>query len=245
MTTEVRSVSHFNVAVHRASGMGKWRRVYLPFITALDAQSVVELGSGDPTFLSALSSSLRRVALDGGDRFRQATVAQGIEFYTFDFDNEPPPVTLEHFDVAVCSDVFEHLLYPERSLDLLSSMLTPQGVLFSHVPNEFTYKKTLKIMRGQANSIYFHKHCEEWNNPHLRRFTDVGFRRFLARRFTYHLPLTDLQHSRLARLITRLGLRVPYGLEKGPTYASTNSAETFEKLVGIKRDIGTFIPLPS
>lgn len=239
MTIQVRSVRRFNSEVHRPSGIGSWRLLYLSFIVALDVQSVVELGSGDPAFLIALPSSLRRVALDGSDSFQHDFIDHGIEFYPFDFDNESPPVPLKDFDVAICSDVFEHLLYPERSLDLLFAMLARGGLLFSHVPNEFHYKKTIRAMMGWTNSVYFHDHCEDWNNPHLRRFTDLGFRRFLERRFHYNLCLTDLKYSRLARLANRLGFRVPYCLEKGPTYASTNSEETFYKLVGIKGHLGS------
>jgi len=41
----------------------------------------------------------------------------------------------EQFDIVVCIDVLEHLLYPERGLRNLVRMLRPQGILLLAVPN--------------------------------------------------------------------------------------------------------------
>jgi SAM-dependent methyltransferase len=41
----------------------------------------------------------------------------------------------EQFDIVVCIDVLEHLLYPDRALRNLIQMVAPQGLLLLAVPN--------------------------------------------------------------------------------------------------------------
>jgi hypothetical protein len=64
--------------------------------------------------------------------------------------------------------------------------------------------------------------------------SDIGYRQFLARRFQYNLKLSDLRYGRLARLVRALGLGVPYCLQGGPTYASTNDPKVFARLDELK-----------
>jgi len=70
----------------------------------------------------------------------------------------------------------------------------------------------------------------------FRRFSDIGYQRFLSRRFAHNLKLSDLRYGRLARLVRAMGLGVPYCLQGGPTYASTNDPEVFKRLEELKKE---------
>jgi SAM-dependent methyltransferase len=231
------SILDVNVRTQHVKQMSGWRRLFLRFLAELAPRSVLDFGCGQPAFLASLPARTRRVGLDGNPGFALEYAAAGVEFHAFDFDREEPPIPLKEFDAAVCSDVFEHLLYPQRTLARLAAALAPEGVLFTHVPNEFRLGRTTQIMLGRAESVTFHTDCEEWNNPHLRRFTDRGFRKFLGLAFEHHLKLTDLNPSRGVRRMMRWRLPVPFCLEGGPTYASTRSRVTFERLVREKQAI--------
>ena len=237
--TEHKTALEANEKPTHLRGMGGWRRMFLAFIEELQPQAVVELGSGDPAFLAALPTHVRRLALDGNEELHPLYERAGIEFRAFDFDHEEPPVETKEFNVAVCSDVFEHLLYPQKALRWLSSSLSEDGVLFSHVPNEYRLRRTAKIMLGMAESIYYFPRRDEWNYPHLRKFTDVGYRRFLQLEFKHNLKITDLNYAGVARLMGKLGLSVPYCLEGGPTYASTNNRPKYERLCDLKAKMGS------
>ena len=220
---------------HHAKPLSSWRKLYLELLEELAPGSVVEFGCGLVEFLARLPETVRRVGLDGNPGYAAEYAAAGIEFQAFDFDTEKPPVALEGFEVAVCSDVFEHLLYPQRLLGTIARALASDGLLLSHVPNEFRLRNLLPIMRGRAESVVYHTDTDEWTNPHLRRFTDHGYRRFLGLEFEYNLPLNRLKAPRIERRLSRVGLPVPFCLQGGPTYASTNSRETrdrIEKVVG-------------
>lgn len=216
-------------------GLARWRRHYLRFLRDMDDVAVLDVGAGSPDFLRALPAR-RRVALDIGERYREAFEAAGVEFAARDIERDPID-DLGRFDVAICSDVFEHLFDPRAALERIADALTPGGVLFAHVPNEFTAGHVLRVMLGRGESLAFHKGQEEWTDPHLRRFTDVGFRKFLALRFRHALPIHDLARRKWARRLAWLSGSVPYCMDPGPTYIATNDDGALHRFARIKREV--------
>lgn len=216
-------------------GVGGWRSLYLPFLKELKPRATLEVGAGTPDFLLSVPTD-RKVAVDIGDRFADVFGASGIEFFKRDLDHDAL-VDLGPFDALICSDVFEHLINPAFALDSIADALSPAGVLFAHVPNEYRFD-TLRIMMGKTTSVRYHGNHEEWEDPHFRRFTDIGFARFLARRFKHSVKITDLRYGRAARLLRTVGLAVPYFLEGGPTYICTNDDAVAVRMKALKRRFG-------
>ncbi|SBW11312.1 hypothetical protein KL86APRO_20150 [uncultured Alphaproteobacteria bacterium] len=216
------SAQYLDVAF-QSKGIGGWRDLYLRFLRTAPfdrLESLIELGSGSPDFLRAAPQP-RKVAVDIGDRYAEDFRADGIAFFQRDLDKDAL-TDLGGFDVAICSDVFEHLYDPVFALSGIRTMLGGSGVLISHIPNEFALKKTVSVMMGRSTSLYFHKTETEWTDPHLRRFTRIGFERFLGTCFAHNIPIQHLKHARLARGLRSVGLGVPYCLEGGPTFVSTD-----------------------
>lgn len=218
----------------KSKGIGGWRKLYLSFIQDLAPYSVVELGAGAPEFLDQVEAE-RRVAVDIGLRYAEEFRARGIGFACRNLEQDTL-ADLAPADVAICSDVFEHLVNPDRALENIALLLGQQGVLFSHVPNEYRLGHVLKVMWDKSDTVSFHTDNPEWEDPHFRRFSNRGFRRFLARRFRYNLSIADLHYDRPARMLRALGLSVPYCLSGGPTYASTNDAAVHARLVQLKKE---------
>ena len=218
----------------KSKGIGGWRKLYLSFIRDLAPYSVIELGAGAPEFLEQVDAE-RRVAVDIGLRYADAFRERGIGFFRRDLEKDTL-ADLAPVDVAICSDVFEQLINPDRALENIAVLLGGHGVLFSHVPNEYRLGHVMKVMWDRSDTVSFHKNNAEWEDPHFRRFSNRGFRHFLARRFRYNLSLADLHYDRPARLVRALGLRVPYCLAGGPTYASTNDAAVHARLLELKKE---------
>lgn len=211
--------------LHRDQGVGRWRNLYLELMSTpelADCRSIIEIGAGGPSFLTSMSMD-RRMAVDVSDKYKAAFESENVELAIRNMENEDLS-GLGRFDVAVCSDVFEHLLHPERALHAIKEALEVEGLLFSHVPNEYRIKRTLRVMLGLQEDLYFHRNATEWTDPHLRRFTDIGYRRFLEQEFQYNIKITPLRYSGFAKVLRRARLKVPFCLEGGPTYVSTNSA---------------------
>jgi len=217
-----------------AKGIGGWRSLYLSFIEDLAPFAVIELGAGAPEFLDRIEAE-RRVAVDIGQRFAEVFRSRNIEFFCRNLEQDNLD-DLGPVDVAICSDVFEHLVNPAAALDRIAELIGFHGVLFSHVPNEYRLGHILKVMLDRGGTVQFHNAATEWEDPHFRRFSDMGYQRFLSRRFAHNLKLSDLRYGRLARLVKALGLGVPYCLQGGPTYASTNDPEVFKRLEELKKE---------
>ena len=217
-----------------AKGVGGWRSLYLSFIEDLAPFAVIELGAGAPEFLDRIEAE-RRVAVDIGQRFADVFRSRNIEFFCRNLEQDRLD-DLGPVDVAICSDVFEHLVNPAAALDRIAELIGFHGVLFSHVPNEYRLGHVLKVMLDRSGTVQFHNGATEWDDPHFRRFSDIGYQRFLSRRFAYNLKLSDLRYGRLARLVRTLGLGVPYCLQGGPTYASTNDPEVFKRREELKKE---------
>jgi SAM-dependent methyltransferase len=217
----------------QAKGIGGWRALYLSFIEELAPRAVIELGAGTPQFLERVEAA-RRVAVDAGRHYAEEFSARGIEFSCRDLERDELD-DLGPVDVAICSDVFEHLISPAVALDNIAGLLGDHGVLFSHVPNEYRLGHVLRVMLSARPTVQFHRSAQEWDDPHFHRFSDIGYRNFLARRFRFNLKLSDLRYGRPARLLRRLGLSVPYCLQGGPTYASTNDERIFLRLTELKK----------
>ena len=235
---DIRSLAQYNIDVHdihKAEGLNIWRKLYLSFLNKIDYQSIVEIGAGTPYFLRALQEK-ERFAIDGGIRWKEDFNKLGVKFFHLDLDYDAFPSELK-VDVAVCSDVFEHLIFPEKTLQNINNILVPNGLLFSHVPNEFTFKKMINIMFKNDTSVVFHKQCLEHNDPHFRRFTKTGFEYFLNICFKYNLFISDLNFNKRATWFNKLGLKVPFTFQSGPTFVSTNNKQRYEELVSVKNKL--------
>lgn len=216
-------------------GLGPWRSLFLEILRHLPVSSVLEAGAGAPAFLAACPVA-RKTAVDVADDHAVAFQALNISFAVRNLDSDTLTDLGEH-DAIICSDVFEHLLHPLFALNNLRAILATDGVLFSHVPNEFAFRKVLKIMLGRKTSVNFHKQSlpDEWNDPHLRRFTKLGYTKMLEQAFSHNICLTHFRYSRFPKILHNVFGRVPFTLEKGPTFASTNSPATAEAIRAILR----------
>lgn len=226
--------AQYNAEVFRSKGLSGWRSIYASLIPQIsDIKSVIEYGAGDPVLLAHLPSGLKKHAVDGTDTYKDSFDKEGVSLDVHNLD-QAGYVAPQKFDIAVCSDVFEHLITPATALDIIADNMSERGVLVAHVPNEFIIPKIVKIMMGTMENNFNHAHCEEWNHPHLHRFTDIGFRKFLSLRFPYLVKITDLQQKRITKLARKTGISLPYCLEGGPTYLATRDAARAEELKKIK-----------
>ena len=212
--------------------IGTWRKIYLQFLKKLSINSICEVGSGHPSFLEIVNAN-KKLAIDFGDDFRIEFQERNIDFLNLDLDNDNLNVKEKDFDVVVCSDVFEHLLKPERTLNFCKNLLHEEGLFFSHVPNEFNFYRLFGVMFFGRKSVFFHK-GDEQNNPHLRRFSNIGYLNFLSKEFVYNIYISDLNYSGFKSMLNRISIPIPYGFQFGPTYISTNSKRKYEELRSIK-----------
>lgn len=228
------SLSKYQNFIHSQKS-DKWRNLYLKFLDGYKIQSALEIGAGTPDFLTNLKAN-KKLALDGGIKFKNDFLKNNIDFFQVDLDYGDLP-NFNELDLVVASDVLEHLIFPERAVNFAFKTLKKNGLFISHVPNEFYYSYLIKILLGLKKSNIFHNEIEEYNNPHLRRFTKIGYLELLENKFKYNLFISDLYYNFFCKLLKKLNINPPYMFEPGPTFISTNDEGIFDYFSNKKKNL--------
>jgi SAM-dependent methyltransferase len=102
-------------------------RVTEHILRKLAPRRVLELGAGDCSFQSAIRRKAEWITAD----FDKPCDA------VCDFNTEHPklPFADSSFDLAICTEVIEHLLWPQGLLAEIRRVLSPAGHLLVSVPN--------------------------------------------------------------------------------------------------------------
>ncbi len=111
-------------------------------LEAYHQRRIADVGCGPGYFLLRLHQTLaaegyQAAALYGFD-YSVAALEIGSKILpqaTFRYMDIYAPEVEERFDVVVCIEVLEHLLYPDRALRNLTSLVVPGGTLILAVPN--------------------------------------------------------------------------------------------------------------
>ncbi len=108
--------------------------------TLENTNSIIDIGCGTGHLLSEIKKHYPNIKLIGSDFSEQALevakkTLSDATFLSFDIYNIPESL-LEHYDAVTCTEVIEHLLYPEKALINLKSLLIDhKGILILSVPN--------------------------------------------------------------------------------------------------------------
>lgn len=101
--------------------------------------------------------------------------AGGVAFLRHDLDEVPYPLADASFDVAVLTELIEHLReYPLRSLQEVARILRPGGVLVLTTPNAAYLRNRLNLALGR--SVYTPLHDWLYGEPHARHAREYTVR---------------------------------------------------------------------
>ena len=110
----------------------------------------------------------------GPGRFRGLLAETGVTHLEWDLEKVPYPLDDASFDVAVMTEVLEHLReYPSRSLSEILRILHPGGRLYLTTPNAAYLVNRLKLLVGGS----VHTRLEDWIGglPHARHAREYTF----------------------------------------------------------------------
>lgn len=84
----------------------------------------------------------------------------------------PIPFESAGFNVALCTEVLEHLFDPETLLDEVHRLLEPEGVLLISVPNIAHFPHRIRLLGGKFVAGGDPSTADRpWRDPHIRFFT--------------------------------------------------------------------------
>lgn len=80
------------------------------------------------------------------------------------------------YDYVVCSHVLEHIVYPDKLLNNIRTVLKPGGSLIVALPNIMHYKSRLKLLVGKFD----YQDAGIWDNTHVKWYTFYSAKKLLT-----------------------------------------------------------------
>ena len=102
--------------------------------------------------------------------------SQGIKVLRGTYESVENLIPESYFDVVVCNDVIEHMMYPEIFLESVSGKLKVGGVIVGSIPNVRFYGNLMNLLIGRD---WRYEESGILDKNHLRFFTFKSFRRLI------------------------------------------------------------------
>ncbi len=139
-----------------------------------NANSVIDIGCGTGHLLSEIQKHHPKLKITGSDFSEQALVVARktipeAAFLSCDIYNVPENL-LHQFDVVICTEVLEHLLYPAQALSNLISLLKGgKGSLILSVPNgrRDTSEIHINFWSPESWKAFVEESCKQMNAEFL------------------------------------------------------------------------------
>ncbi len=104
---------------------------------------LIDVGSQDNKLKELLPKNVTYKSLDMG----------GNADYTCDINKKKIPVKAKIFDITVCTETLEHVLYPDKIIEELKRVTKDDGFLILSMPNEYNFWLRLNFLFGIKREI--------------------------------------------------------------------------------------------
>ena len=153
-------------------------------ISDVKNSKILDIGCGTGIFMLPIldKGCLNLFGIDGQNEFVNKAISRGYRDIQIieDFNYCTFPILDNFYDIAICKDVFEHLLNPEFCLSEINRILKPDGILLIHVPHHFPLIKRIKFLfNSNIDTFNFFPDSSRWDFPHIRFYEYSDFKRKL------------------------------------------------------------------
>lgn len=138
---------------------------------------VLDVGCGDGTTLNYISSKREYEELHGieiSEKAAKIAKSKGIKCEICNAEDKLPYES-EYFDTIICSEVLEHLIFPERVLKEIYRVAKRNATIILSVPNTGYIKYRLKLLAGLSPF----EQGRYSSTEHLHFWTKESFQKFL------------------------------------------------------------------
>jgi SAM-dependent methyltransferase len=106
-----------------------------------------------------------------------------IDIYIYNIEKDPFPFPDDSFDVVLCMETIEHLIYsPSHMLAETGRLLRPGGTVLLSTPNAINLNNTIRMIKNHSIAFYYSgygpygRHNREYTADELRQLvTACGF----------------------------------------------------------------------
>lgn len=124
------------------------------------------------------------------------------EVLVIDLEAEVLPESLvnQKFNIIIAAEIIEHLLYPEKLLTKLKSLLTPTGFLIITTPNFLVWSNRLKMLFGK----FAYQTGGFWCRDHIHFFTLPELRKTLIDNHWQIIAENHLRHPKIPKFFAKI-----------------------------------------
>jgi len=133
--------------------------------------SFLDVGCGDGVYEKLLSKgTTQKMKLIGVD-FSAKQLKKAAKYldktYKVDLDSDRLPLLDKSIDFAICSEVLEHLFFPEKIISEIHRVLKPRGRLLITVPNFSSAQTRISLLlNGRSPMVNYSE-----NKEHIRFYS--------------------------------------------------------------------------
>jgi methionine biosynthesis protein MetW len=143
-----------------------------------EGKIILDVGCGNGYQTAPLTEKNTVYGLDISKANVDKALSRGIKAILHDVE-APFPFEDGFFDVVVCSEILEHLFFPEKVIKECYRVLKDSGSFIVTVPNLYCFRNRLSILTGRAWGCTFIEY--PLNQQHIRFFSLDGVRRILEK----------------------------------------------------------------
>jgi 2-polyprenyl-3-methyl-5-hydroxy-6-metoxy-1,4-benzoquinol methylase len=165
----------------------------------------LELGCSDGYMTEMLAGKLSHLdVVDGSGNFLKEARARGtknVSFYESLFESFKSE---KKYDYVFASYILEHVLETKPVLDMIRSVLKPEGILFVVVPNARAFSRQLALAMGLISDLYAltendrnHGHRRTYDRQSLNRDLEQSGFKHIAQGGIMFKILADFQMDKL------------------------------------------------
>lgn len=130
---------------------------------------ILDVGCGNGYQMAPLTRRNIVYGLDISEANIEKALSKGIKAQLHDVEN-PFPFADNFFDVVVCSELLEHLFFPEKVLKECYRVLKSSGTFIVTVPNLYCLRNRLSILIGRGHNFVEYSR----DQGHIRFFSLYG-----------------------------------------------------------------------
>lgn len=174
---------------------------------------ILDVGCGDGVYEKKISPHIleRNVfrGLDISNIQLEKCRAVLKDFKAMDFENDSIPYGDNMFDYIICSEVLEHLFYPEKILNEIKRVLKQEGTLIITVPNLGSLQNRIALLFFGTSPFFDYMQ----NKQHIRFYTKKTILSLLGNDFKIQKQI-GINSCMFERYIFPIRIIMPYFFQK-------------------------------
>lgn len=143
-----------------------------------DIVRILDLGCGDGVYEKMLDKRLFKYAIFDGLDISKQQIKKAKKYFRklfcVNLDSQPIPTDDRSYDIIICSELLEHLFYPEKTLSETRRVLKKDGVLLITIPNFAMIQNRISLLLGRCVSVLY-----PYQKQHIRFFNKQSITKLL------------------------------------------------------------------